>query len=141
MCSKPAAPESWLTRQRRLRRNRQGRSIASRRGGDDRKPVAYLIGEKEFFGLSSKLTTECWCRARKRSCWWRQSSTRRSLGERVLDLGTGSGCIAVAVKTERPDLQVTATDVSAAALAVAAANAKRHKADIDFVQSSLVLTP
>ena len=52
-----------------------------------------------------------------------------------MDLGTGSGCIAVAVKTQRPDLRVTASDFSPAALAVAAANAERHRADIQFVQS------
>ena len=57
-------------------------------------------------------------------------------GDRVLDLGTGSGCIAVAVKTQRPDLRVTASDFSPAALAVAAANAERHRADIHFVRSN-----
>jgi len=54
---------------------------------------------------------------------------------RVIDMGTGSGAIAVSLKHARPDLDVTASDKSAAALAVAEANAKRHDCQINFVLS------
>jgi release factor glutamine methyltransferase len=54
---------------------------------------------------------------------------------RVLELGTGSGAIAVALASERPGLAIVATDVSEAALALARRNARDHGAGIDFVLS------
>src|SRR5262249_31436341 len=56
-------------------------------------------------------------------------------GARVLDLGTGSGAIALALKHERPDLDVLASDVSADALALARANAQRLGPDVQFTQA------
>jgi release factor glutamine methyltransferase len=59
-------------------------------------------------------------------------------GARVCDVGTGSGAIALALKHERPDLGVVATDVSDDALAVAAANAARLGLDVEFVHGDLL---
>jgi release factor glutamine methyltransferase len=56
----------------------------------------------------------------------------------VLDVGTGSGAIALAIKDERPDAQVVASDLSADALAVARANAERLGLEIGFAQSDLL---
>jgi len=53
----------------------------------------------------------------------------------VLELGTGSGAVCVALASLRPELKITATDVSEAALAVARGNALEHAVDIDFVRS------
>ena len=58
-------------------------------------------------------------------------------GARVLDMGTGSGAIPIALKTERPDLQLTAADLSSEALAVARANAALYNAEIEFLSSDL----
>lgn len=58
---------------------------------------------------------------------------------RILDIGTGSGCIAIALATELPAAEIWATDISADALAVAAANARRHNVHqrIHYLQGSL----
>lgn len=59
-------------------------------------------------------------------------------GAAVLDVGTGSGCIAVTLAAERPDLCIEAWDVSAEALAFAARNAERHRVDIDLLQRDVL---
>jgi release factor glutamine methyltransferase len=59
-------------------------------------------------------------------------------GARVLDVGTGSGAVALAIKDERPDLAIMAGDVSRRALEVARANAERLGLDVAFVQSHLL---
>src|SRR5699024_7910869 len=55
----------------------------------------------------------------------------------VLDIGTGSGCIPIALKMERPDWQVSALDISADALRVARTNAEQNGADITFLEEDI----
>ena len=112
---------------------------ARRRNGE---PVAYILGEREFYGRSFIVTpdvliprpeTELLCEA----VLERLSAAKAGEGAAILDLGTGSGAIAVTLACERPDISVTAVDVSSAALAVARVNAARFNvtARIHFVQS------
>jgi release factor glutamine methyltransferase len=95
-----------------------------------REPVAYLTGEQEFWSLPFAVTpdvliprpeTELIVSAALEGA---APSARRPPA--ILDLGTGSGCLAVALARELPAACVTAVDVSPAALAVARRNAERH---------------
>lgn len=67
---------------------------------------------------------------------WAMSCLADTSSPEVVDLGTGSGAIALAIKHTRPDAQVSAVDASADALAVASANAERLALPVDFHHGS-----
>lgn len=100
---------------------------ARRRAGE---PVAYILGEREFYGRRFTVTpqvliprpeTELLCEA----VLERLSGASGLGGASLLDLGTGSGAIAITLACERPGLRVTAIDASPGALDVARGNAQR----------------
>ena len=88
-------------------------------------PVAYLTGEREFWSLRLAVTPDVLVPHPETELLVERALLRLPPGSpaRVLDLGTGSGAIALAIARERPSAQVLATDRSAAALAVARGNA------------------
>src|SRR4051794_35278745 len=97
----------------------------------ERIPVAYLTGTREFYGLDFEVTpdvliprpeTELAVEAAL------DALASAGSGGRVVDVGTGSGCIAVAIAVTRPDATIVAVDRSPAALAVARRNVRRHGA-------------
>ena len=101
------------------------RELVKRRSA--REPVAYLLGEKEFYSLRFEVSPAVLIP--RPDTEHLVDAALECLGEgraSALDLGTGSGCIAVALAHARPALEVDAVDVSAEALAVAAANARLH---------------
>jgi release factor glutamine methyltransferase len=107
-------------------------TLATRRA--EGAPLAYLLGEQEFFGRAFSVTPAVLVPRPDT-----ETLIDVALGclagraaPRVLDLGTGSGCIAVTLACERPDATVVAVDVSAAALDIARANATRHGATVDL---------
>ena len=112
------------------RQSLNGLAARWRRG----EPMAYLFGAKEFFGLAFKVNPSVLVPRPETELLVEFALAKAKPGDRVLDLGTGSGCIAITLKAQRPDLQVTATDLSATALQVAAENAARHHADIAFLR-------
>jgi release factor glutamine methyltransferase len=108
--------------------------VERRRAGE---PVAYLIGEREFHGLAFRVTPAVLIPRPETETLVETALERlpADVPRRVLELATGSGCIAVAIALQRPRAWVTATDASPAALAVARENAARHSVAIEFVES------
>ena len=101
-------------------------------------PVAYITGQKEFFGLTLQVDQRVLDpRADTETLVeWAMSCLADTSSPEVVDLGTGSGAIALAIKHTRPDAQVSAVDASADALAVASANADRLALPVDFHHGS-----
>lgn len=104
-----------------------------------REPVAYIVGEKEFHSLAFRVTPDVLIPRPETELLVDEALRRAPANGRVLDVGTGSGCISVSLAVRRPDLRLTACDISAAALAVAVENAHRHAVDerIELVESDL----
>jgi release factor glutamine methyltransferase len=101
-------------------------------------PVAYLLGEREFFGLNFKVTPATLIPRPDTELLVELALQRMPQGKanRVLDMGTGSGAIALSVAHSRPDTVVVAVDASEAALQVARENALRlGVANISFLLS------
>lgn len=105
-----------------------------------REPLAYITGEKEFYSLSLAVSPAVLIPRPETEMLVDEALRRLPRGGRAVDVGTGSGCIAIAVAVHRRDVRLCACDLSAPALAVAAANAARHGvADrIDFVRGDLL---
>jgi release factor glutamine methyltransferase len=99
-------------------------------------PIAYITGEREFFGLGLLVTPAVLIPRPETELLVELAVERLPDQGTVLDMGTGSGAIAVAIAHARPDAGVTAIDVSDAALAVARQNATRHGANVAFLQSN-----
>jgi release factor glutamine methyltransferase len=98
-------------------------------------PIAYITGEREFFGLGLLVTPAVLIPRPETELLVELAVERLPDHGSILDMGTGSGAIAVAIAHARPDAGVTAIDVSDAALAVARQNATRHGANVAFLQS------
>lgn len=109
--------------------------IRERRGGV---PLAYLTGYKEFYSLKLGVTRDTLVPRPETELLvdLALSHLTRDSRAKVLDLGTGCGAIALAVKRERPGVRVTAVDASPAALRVARRNATRLALDVRWVESS-----
>ena len=99
--------------------------VARRRVGE---PVAYIVGTREFFSLEFKITPAVLIPRPETEALVEFALERIAPDSvrRVLDLGTGSGCVAISIARHRPRAQVVAVDSSPAALAVARENARRH---------------
>lgn len=100
-------------------------------------PLQYLTNEQEFMGFKFKVNENVLIPRQDTEILVEEAVKRLKPNMRVLDMCTGSGCIAVSLKRLVRDIEVSAADISSKALAVAIENAELNSADIKFIQSDL----
>lgn len=99
-------------------------------------PLAYVLGEWEFWGLTLSVNEHTLVPRPDTELLVELAIEIAPTNAHLVDLGTGSGAIAIALAKERPDLRVTATDISREALKLAAKNARHHDVPIIFKHSN-----
>ncbi len=110
------------------------KNLEARRGGQ---PMAYILGQREFWSLELTVSSATLIPRPETELLVEQALARLPREpRRVLDLGTGSGAIALALKAERPELAVTAVDQDAQALAVARSNGQRLGLEVEWLVSN-----
>lgn len=104
------------------------------------KPIQYIIGETEFYGLPFKVNKSVLIPRPETEelVEWiiKQTDTNKEIN--ILDIGTGSGCIAIALAKNLPNAKVYALDISAEALKVAKQNATLNNADVVFIEANIL---
>ena len=103
----------------------------------DREPVAYILGRKGFRAIELAVDARVLI-PRPETEFLVEAALDLPRGARVWDVGTGSGAVALALKQERPDLELTGTDTSPEALEVARANADRLGLEVRWLEGDLL---
>lgn len=111
------------------------RAMVARRGR--REPLQHILGSQDFCGLEYEVSGDVLIPRYDTEVLITEAIKRHPDAKTVLDIGTGSGCIAVSLQKQLAGAKVTATDISSAALAVAQRNAEKHGAAIEFLHGSL----
>jgi release factor glutamine methyltransferase len=104
-------------------------------------PIQYILGNTEFYGLKFNVNEHVLIprpETEELVHWIVEESKVQSSKLKVLDIGTGSGCIAIALKKNMPEAEVYALDISENALAVAKKNAELNNAEIHFIQGDIL---
>jgi len=99
-------------------------------------PFAYLVGKKEFFGIELEVSESVLVPRPETELLVEMVLTIAPKNATLLDLGTGSGAIALAIAKERPDIKVSASDFSATALEIARKNARSLNLNLTFFHSN-----
>ena len=106
----------------------------------EREPVALIVGVREFWGRDFAVTRATLVPRPETELIVEEALRGLPAGPAtIVDIGTGSGCLAVTLAAERPGVRAIATDISHEALLVAAANARRHGVDrrVQFIRTDL----
>ncbi len=104
-------------------------------------PIQYILGETEFYGLTFKLTKDTLIprpETEELVDWILSNESFHQVPCRILDIGTGSGCIAVAVAKSLPVASVSAIDISQEALEIATANALENEVLVAFHKKDIL---
>lgn len=103
-------------------------------------PIQYIFGHTEWKGLDLRVTPDTLIPRPETAelVEWILQEADRDKPLSVLDIGTGSGCIAIALKKAAPKWQVTGLDISEEALAVAKENAIRNKVEVNWLQADIL---
>ena len=102
-------------------------------------PVQYILGYAEFYGLKFKVSPAVLIpRPETEELVELIVSEVQKEDVRILDIGTGSGCIPVSLKDELPDANVSAIDISSDALSIAKENAMANEVDVTFIEMDIL---
>ncbi|MEP1487288.1 MAG: peptide chain release factor N(5)-glutamine methyltransferase [Algibacter sp.] len=105
------------------------------------KPIQYILGETEFYGLPFRVNQNTLIprpETEELVEWVIEESKNRNSEFRILDIGTGSGCIAISLAKNLPNAKVYTLDVSKEALKVAKENAKLNTVDVEFIECDIL---
>ncbi len=110
---------------------------------EQEKPIQYIIGKTEFFGLPFIVTKDVLIprpETEELVDWIIKETKHRKEDLKILDIGTGSGCIPVALAKNLPNAEVFALDISAEALAIAKQNSELNNVTVNFIQQDILNT-
>ncbi len=100
-------------------------------------PVQYVLGKGWFYGRPFSVSPSVLIPRRETEELVSWALDLAEKGHRILDVGSGSGCIAITLKLEKPDLSVVAVDISDEAVETGRRNAELHSAGVDFIQADI----
>ncbi|ALJ06606.1 protein-(glutamine-N5) methyltransferase, release factor-specific [Pseudalgibacter alginicilyticus] len=105
------------------------------------KPIQYILGETEFYGLPFKVNTYTLIprpETEELVEWVLSKVSNTDLEVSILDIGSGSGCIAISLAKNLPKAKVYALDVSKEALKIAKTNAELNKVNVEFIETDVL---
>ncbi len=106
------------------------------------KPIQYIIGKTEFYGLTFDVDKNTLIPRPETEelVEWILKAIKNTSNPKILDIGTGSGCVAIALAKNKPNAKVSAIDISEKALQTAQLNAQNNKVNINFQQKDILKT-
>lgn len=133
-----ARPELYLNKGLRLSKEKSAliSSVLKRRISGE--PLQYILGKADFYGMQFKVSPDCLIPRPETEIL--VETALRYPSDNILELGTGSGCIAIAIAKALTGSRVTATDISDKALGIASENALIHKVDLNLLQGDIFET-